>query len=991
MPFSKLNYLLFLFSVFFYTGAFGQFSLASPNDTNRFTVRGSFAQTKESALLITVKDQFDGVINTAQISITKIGSDDKIQVQTDDSGTTKIRNLVNGEYQIIVNAAGFKEYKSEKITLKSGSTIRLDVILEIVSIESNVNVSESESVDSDRSTPAVVLNEKDLNNLPDKQEDFERALRNLEGAAADGEELPISVNGVEGAKIPPKQAIQQVRINQNVYSAQFDSPSGSGTDIFTRAKADRFSGSVGFNFADSRFEARNPFWGGVVPSQSREYSFNLSGPIGKKSNFYIYSSRNENDQSSVINATVLDDHLQPVAFKQSFAAPALSNNIYLNINSDITKKHKLFFSGGLYGIHSKGSGVDDFTLPGRAADTSNNGANFQFSDTYLKNANIVSQTAILFSSYSSQSSPMTSAVALDVSEAFSGGGSTQNFKTENLFFQASNQTTWQMGKYIIGFGARFRANSINQNSQTNFNGNYIFSGRIAPVLDAAYNPLIDEAGNYVTEQISSLESYRRTLLFRQLGFSNQRIRELGGGASQFTISGGNPKINLSQYDYAFYVQNSYKLTPTVAVSFGLRYENQNNIKDRSNFAPRAGIIWAPKVKEKRNPLFSLPRISVGYGIFYSRFPLSNTLNLRLSNDADRAQYLITEPDALDLYPTVPSVSLLKQFALPKTQRFIDDKLKTPAQVLFTIAATKKLLGGFSLNLSMTTGTTFRQIAIHNVNAPLAGTFDSIDPRASVRPSPEAGNIYGMFSNGKSEKMRFSAQLQFPKADKLYAYLSYSFVKSKNNVVSGSGAPFDPYDFSQEFAPGTADGMHSINGYSSYQLPHNFSIGGSYTFHTGGRFNIFTGRDTNGDGFFGERPALATDLSKPGLIQTKYGILDPNPAPGAILIPRNSGRGSKYFSVDANISKTFNFGGGKAEKKQARQSLDLSLDIYNLFNTINRADPIGNMSSPSFLRIINGVADNDSITVNEGYFVSYGSSRNSNSIGRHFGFGVSYRF
>ena len=174
------------------------------------------------------------------------------------------------------------------------------------------------------------------------------------------------------------------------------------------------------------------------------------------------------------------------------------------------------------------------------------------------------------------------------------------------------------------------------------------------------------------------------------------------------------------------------------------------------------------------------------------------------------------------------------------------------------------------------------------------------------PSPEAGNIYGIFSNGKSKKTRLSAQLQFPNADKLYAYFSYSFVKSKNNVVSGSGAPFDPYDFSQEFAPGTADGMHSLDGYSSYQLPYGFSVGGSYTFHTGGRFNIFTGRDTNGDGFFNERPAFATDLSKPGLIQTKYGILDPNPAPGAILIPRNLGRGSKYFSVDANISKTFRF-------------------------------------------------------------------------------------
>src|SRR5215203_342844 len=208
MQFSKLNYLLFLFSVFFHAGAFEQSSIESPNYPNRFVVRGSFSQTKESNLLITVKDQFDGVITTAQISLAKLGSDNKIQVQTDDSGTAKIRSLVEGEYRITVSAAGFKEYKAEKFTLKSGSTIRLDVVFEIVSIESNVNVSEAESVEPERSTPAVVFNERDLNNLPHKQEDFENALQNLAGTAAD-EELPISVNGVHGAKIPPKRAIQQ--------------------------------------------------------------------------------------------------------------------------------------------------------------------------------------------------------------------------------------------------------------------------------------------------------------------------------------------------------------------------------------------------------------------------------------------------------------------------------------------------------------------------------------------------------------------------------------------------------------------------------------------------------------------------------------------------------------------------------------------------------------------------------------------------------------
>lgn len=301
-----------------------------------FIIHASFSQTKESGFLITVKDQSDGIITSAQISVTRIADGNKVQAQTDDAGAAQIRNLIDGEYQITVTALGFKEYKSEKITLNSKSIKRLEITLEIATIESNVSVSETDSVDSEKSTPAIVLNEKDLNNLPNKQEDFERALQNLAGAAA-GESLPISVNGVEGAKIPPKQSIQQVRINQNVYSAQFDSPFGFGIDIFTRAKVDKFSGSVGFDFADSRFDARNPFLDGVLPSQSREYSFNLTGPLGKKANFYIYASRGENNQSAVVNSLVLDANLQPTVFRQSFATPARSNNVYFNVNYDITK------------------------------------------------------------------------------------------------------------------------------------------------------------------------------------------------------------------------------------------------------------------------------------------------------------------------------------------------------------------------------------------------------------------------------------------------------------------------------------------------------------------------------------------------------------------------------------------------------------------------------------------------------------------------------
>jgi len=54
-------------------------------------------------------------------------------------------------------------------------------------------------------------------------------------------------------------------------------------------------------------------------------------------------------------------------------------------------------------------------------------------------------------------------------------------------------------------------------------------------------------------------------------------------------------------------------------------------------------------------------------------------------------------------------------------------------------------------------------------------------------------------------------------------------------------------------------------------------------NSGPPFNIITGHDTNGDTFFTERPAFATDLNKPGVIVTPLGAFDPNPSPGQTII------------------------------------------------------------------------------------------------------------
>lgn len=941
-------------------------------------------QTNDATIVLAVKDQRGDAVADAEIVVTSTVTDAKIwKAKTDRRGSARIAKLPAGEYRVLIVASGFKDYSDASLVVKIGETKDLDIALDVAPIESKVEIGGEEAVEAEKSGSTTVLNEEQIAKLPDNQEELERMIKAI-GQAVTGEELPVSVNGVQGGKIPPKDMIQQIRVNQNVFSAQYDGPWGGGIEIFTRSSVDKFRYYAGFSFADSRLNAPDPFIGQRVPYQMKNYFFSVSGPLfGKKANFNLYASHTDSDSSSVINAIVLDAALRPVEFKESLATPSRNDGINFTVNADPNPKHKIYVNYSFGISKSKNQNTGGFSLPSRANDSKGQNHYLQFSETFLINPNVVNQTRFFTYYYSNESFGGSNDYAINVLDAFYGGGSQQNSTNANSAFDASNETTWQMGRYALGFGFRVRGEKISQTSTSNFGGTYTFSGRVAPVLDENNQPVTDGSGNVVTTQINSLEAYRRTLLFRQLGYTNAQIRTLGGGANQFTISGGDPSIDVSQYDAAVYIQNSYKISDVLAASFGLRYEKQNNINSNTDFAPRFGLIWTPKSKDKQNPLTILPRVSVGYGIFYSRFSLNNTLNVQLASDADRSQYLITETNVLDLFPDVPTVDDLQQFALPRTQRFINGGFQTPYQSLFNLTVTKRLPKGFSLNFTYAGSRLFRQTFTQNINAPLAGTFNPQDPSTAVRPFGNVGNIYELRSEARSLSDRFSLNLNLPQSQKLFGGLRYNFNKSRNNNATGSGSSFDPYDYSQEFGRGTADGVHSVGGYFYLSLPKKVSIGTDFSLNSGQRFNITTGRDTNGDGYYSERPSFATDLSKPGIIGTPYGYLDPNPEPGDVLIPRNLGRGSPYIIFNASLTKIFGFNEDKAKKLPPKQSLSFTIRANNVLNIVNKGTPIGNMASPNFLRSLAGYSDGGVSFIN--------GAQQINFPGRSLNFNVGFQF
>ena len=242
----------------------------------------------------------------------------------------------------------------------------------------------------------------------------------------------------------------------------------------------------------------------------------------------------------------------------------------------------------------------------------------------------------------------------------------------------------------------------------------------------------------------------------------------------------------------------------LGMSFGLRYENQNNIKSPFNFAPRFSLIWSPKKKQKENALRSLPRVSAGIGVNYQRFGIGNLISMRQTNDVGRAYYFISAANAfdpllsaiiLDSFPNAPSIELLEQLSVPRARRFFDEGIQNPYDVVSNLTLNKKLPAKLTAVFSVSYSRGYRRQISRNINAPLGGTFNSSDPSKAIYPFTNKGSIYQISSLGESETLRFSANVNLPplkwRKKSLSMNLRYSFGKSRDDIVGGADFRLTP--------------------------------------------------------------------------------------------------------------------------------------------------------------------------------------------------------
>ena len=984
-----------------------------------------------------VTDQSGAFVPGAHVTATnEAGVSTKVEAGAD--GTYTISGLAPGKYKVDATATGLQLDQPLEVTV--GSTVaNLAVTLSVAMQKQEVTVSDTGvaqlSTDSSSNASAIVVGQALLDSLSDDPDELQADLLALAGPGAgpNGGEIMIDGFVAGDAVLPSKSSIREIRINQNPFSPEYDAIGFGRTEILTKPGTDKLRGQVSFNYGNAALNTRNPFAPQKSAFNLEDVAGNLGGSLGRRASFFFDGEERRILNGSVVDAaTVIPDQTNNTnfiaidPFTQNFNSTVQRQRVSPRVDFQISPKNTIVVRYGVTRTHTDQGGVGAFNLPSRAENTNLVEHAIQVVETSLITNNVVDETRFQFL-HQRQKVYATDPTDVAVSSPgiFNGGGATAPFTGYvHHHYDFTNMLMIASGKHAWKFGVRARGVQVYDETEQYWNGSYLFGGAYAPILDANNNEVqpnvtcnaaIPNPTGCAT--ITGLEQYRRTLVFLAQNLSSAQIRSMGGGATQLSIAFGVPRATVGQVDGAIFAGDDWRVLPNLTVSYGARYEEQSNVSDPRDIAPRLAFAWAPAGGSKNGRPGTVVR--GGFGIFYDRFSEQNSLASYHYNGVNQAQYFQPDPaaflggpytlgsEALPVLGT-PSQPNLTNAGLVSAIHLVSPNIVSSMIMQPAIGIEHQLPHNITVATTYTMSHATHELLNRNINAPqnYTGPGTGTYPYASIdgpnglplgtAPVYEvvSGGLYNQHQIVTNVNARVSAKIN------LFGYYVVNWVHSDTDATSGFGLnntyPANQYSMAGEYGPASTDIRHQGTIGGTISTFWKLRLSPLITAASGAPFDIVTSQDIYGsnlpNGTYTARPGLLPPGStKTGAIQTKYGLLDPNPTlnpvPGETLLPRNYGRGPGQFNVDLRIARTFSLmhergsgrkGGGAGDAGSggasgpapsagparrlgvggfgndlgtggggSGRSLILSIAGRNIFNHLNQGPITGVVGSPLF--------------------------------------------
>jgi Carboxypeptidase regulatory-like domain len=898
-----------------------------------------------------VADPSGAVIPQASLTVTSSAGVSRTGT-SDATGQYAISGLAPGQYTVTVQAAGFTPFTSPPVRIAAGQTQHLNVSLSIQMEQQQVQVTADTpgvSVDPDSNVSAVVLTGKDLDALSDDPDELSNELTALAGPAAGPSGGQIFIDGFTGGQLPPKSAIRAIIINQNPFSAQYDTPGYGRIEILTKPGTDKLHGQLFMNASASAFNTTNPFAQNEPPYHTLQWDGNVSGPLGKKASFFFNFDRRNIQDNSIVNANVpyvpdpatcgpasgaVVDNSGTLC-SLALPYPQTRTNLSPRVDYQLTPNQTLTVRYSYYQDTRTNSGVGSFVLPSQGYNTNEIENRVQISDSQVYGAKFVNNTRFQYVRDQTNQTPQLVAPAINVLQNFEGGGSPLGTSRDTLTrYELQNYASYALTKHYLRFGGRLRDAHDTNYSNANFEGTYTYS---------------------------NLNGY------------------LANKPSQFSITTGTPTQSVGVVDLGLYAEDDWKVRPNFTLSYGLRFETQNHIPNKANFAPRVALSYGLGGGGKAPTTV----VRAGYGLFFNRYTYDLLLNVDRYNLNQEGQVQSIQPNPNG---TPPDSTAEGSLALPTYYR-TQPGLNAPALTEAGTGIEHQVNKSVSVSATYLYSRGIHQLLSRNIDAPLP---DGSRPALNLCPANPIGaapgtpcNIYEYDSLAVFKENQIFLNLNVRYGQKL-TFTGFYIYSKANSDTGGTGYhPSNQYNIMQDYGRQFFDVRNRVFAFANYSAPWGFRISPFLSASSGAPFNIQVSQDTNGDSFFNDRPVFATAASNPANVDTtKYGNFDVSatPPPGSNIIPVNYGNASVQFAMNLRVAKSFGVGpraeegkgarvgggggpgggghmpgmglggngpnpGGQSSRVDRRYSITLSAFAHNIFNVVNLAPPNGTLGGP----------------------------------------------
>ena len=809
--------------------------------------------------------------------------------------------LPEGSYQVMVTAPGFETIKTALSSARP-VTVRLKPFVE-ATIEA---ATDTGGVDADDIAGSKTLTTNDVKQLADDPDEFARQLQVLAAAAggAPGQAL-VTVDGFQNAgRIPPKSAIALVRINPDLFSAEYARPpyQGGRIEIYTKPGQSALHGALFTTQSAAFMNAKDPFATSRAAIGKQRYGFELSGPFkAKVADFALALEHRQIDQFAVVNAVTLDAGGKAIPTVYNVATPqalwegSARVGVLLNARNNFTGT----YTAGVSGLTNVGVGGTSLQETGYSSVQSEHA--LRFSNLQTVSARFVHESRFGYTWRYRTDVPNSVATSLQVAGAFTGGGAVTGYlAAHERDLEADDNVLYSWGKHNLKAGVQLLNVSLHDSLPTGFNGAYVFGGGAAPALGNSETPN--------SQIITGLEQYRRALL-----------KLPGGTPAQYNVTVGTAKLTLNQLQTVFYVQDQWKLRPRLQLALGVRWALQTAPTTVGNAGPRLGVAWSPDRKQKTV-------LHARTGLFFGVLDAQTALTAQRLNGTMQRQLQISNPVFGD--PSMSGSAIITSLRAPLPN------LSQVPSLQSHLGVEHEFPGHWHAQANVYLVRAWDLVRSRNVNAPI--NLDPSGPRptlpnTNLHQYQQSGNLGGnvMFLGIDQHSLR-----------RVQIFAGYIRMSLRGNADTDNFFPQSAGSDRGERARPAWEATHQGLVFSSIQLPRAMALSIQFNAASGVPYNVTTGFDNNGDGVFNDRPFYAGTAST--TYKTRFGSL--TPVGSGQTVGRNAGTLPWNVHFDANLSRSFAL---PHRPGKEGQTVALNIRSTNLLNHNNITAVGGVLGSPLF--------------------------------------------